>query len=548
MLLNKLENNKNTIAYLFYLLSIALSIIYFFVSIQNSLVLWYDSAQGFLTYFNTIEGGKLNCWKEVDLNTGDNTYVFNSITTPGQYLFPAIFHQLGFNLGSSISITLFILCLLSIYGYRKLFLKFNFSELITAISIFLIISSRYINFHFNTYNGGVILTLTLFPFFILFFDWARDRNIFIKALITFTLVIAGFILKQSFLVFELCIIFYLCFNDLFDFFKNKSIAKIYSLLTWVISYGIGYFTINYFYLSKGWHANAMSDLSQYKVNGIVTILTCWMESLISAFSPGDIIRRIFYHPTNPLLPNNLNLISAIYVLLFLFSTIILFVSIKPTDKFFKRLFFSFLFGTTLIMGYFHLKGAALNELDERYFRNSSILFIPILLTYLSTFRLKLNLGNGFKFLLTTTVCFSVIYSLASYVVRTKQSSEYPLGKLGIRHNVTTKFLDKVIEIDNLYSSQWSVILIQNRNPSCHLEIVRQKNKFLHDGPSFEEMALRNQKFTLPNMNVFILMEKKYSTNNFINVAKMFPNTNIKQWKLEVIDSEYILISYIRNSQ
>jgi hypothetical protein len=189
------------------------------------LIISIDSILGFHAYKGTLINEAFNYRTEVSAAdiTKDN-FIYVSWWSPGQWLFPAIFHYLlGLDLGHAMTLVTIIAAISGMAGFYRVFRYFNFSRVISYYSLLVIFCSYTFFYSFIVYQGGEILSFGIFPWF-LYYVLTANRISFKNLSIITLLFLLCFIAKTTMMIYCLAVIAYkIAEPSLIHFIENKKV-------------------------------------------------------------------------------------------------------------------------------------------------------------------------------------------------------------------------------------------------------------------------------------------------------------------------------------
>ncbi len=127
-----------------------------------------DSVSGFLVMRSMEKGAPFNHEFIVDTdNIEFDQSEFKSWWTPGQYLVPMLWRNLGLDLGSSLAVTVVVAWLVGTIGFWQLWRRLGFSKAVSAGSVAVIVAQPYVLGWGRFYHGGALLEWSFVPWFTL---------------------------------------------------------------------------------------------------------------------------------------------------------------------------------------------------------------------------------------------------------------------------------------------------------------------------------------------------------------------------------------------
>lgn len=163
--------------------------------------MYSDQGIGFLALRTMLQGGPFNEIVMPDpADISRNTGFFVAWWSPGQYMVPGLFRLLGFDIGQSITIVLFLSAAVGLYGLHLLYRRWGFPPLSSALTLFLLAGSRLFSHQFDIYGGGEVLLTAATPWFVLLLYRLGDMTP-ARAVVLFLAIAGMTFLKLSGLVF-----------------------------------------------------------------------------------------------------------------------------------------------------------------------------------------------------------------------------------------------------------------------------------------------------------------------------------------------------------
>ena len=362
----------------FLLLLVTATTVYCF---SRPLVLSVDSTFGFLAYKGTLFFRQFNVIQEIPVtDMGRVNPVFVSWWSPGQWIFPgALNYLLGIRLGVGAILVSMIAFIVGFIGYYRVFLFFNFSLIISLLSILIIFSSSTLYYSLIVYQGGEVLEFAFFPWFLLYVMQIQKISVW-NILGTGALFMLCFIAKTTLLIFGALVVtarivhIYKSQGRLrIQLFSNKLLLMLPILVLIALIYKN--------YLSLG-PRPALINHFNISAEGILVPLTAPLCSILSIQEwIGRVVR---------ILPGTLNhqglsifLLPLLYIFILwiLVWTIRRLIRDKEIDKSYKNLFFILFAGLNAFFLFAYLCSANI-DFSSRHFKLLGFLFVPSFLTIL----------------------------------------------------------------------------------------------------------------------------------------------------------------------
>jgi hypothetical protein len=128
----------------------------------------FDSAIGFAVARSMEKGSPFNEWILVDRERiSEDRTEFVTMWSPGQYVVPALFETLGFDLGQAMVLTTLLFRISSLGGFYLLFGTAGFSTRVRLLAVAAIAFQPRLLLDFRFYLGGDLLLLGYLPWAIL---------------------------------------------------------------------------------------------------------------------------------------------------------------------------------------------------------------------------------------------------------------------------------------------------------------------------------------------------------------------------------------------
>ena len=176
------------------------------VAFQIGIPMTSDPAWGFLSLEFMRHGAGFNYLVfPVSSNIAVDYRKFLTLWTPGQYLIPDVFMQLGLRLGASIVVTNVFFSTAGMLGWYGLYRTFGFSPKTIAISCLLMMFTQWFLVSINVYYGGENLLFGIAPWIAMLF-WRLRRLRLSSALPLILAVLATAFIKLSGIPFALALL------------------------------------------------------------------------------------------------------------------------------------------------------------------------------------------------------------------------------------------------------------------------------------------------------------------------------------------------------
>lgn len=219
---------------------------------------------------------------------------FLSWWSPGTYLGPALIESAGVSLGGAIGVWLAAAGSAGFIGWRRLLLRFGFSDLVTALTLLLMLLSWHTLYPFRIYHGGEATLFALFPWLMLAVlacpagSWVGLPAV---AAITFL----GAYAKLSFLITALALAAVLGWRARAD--KPPALTAVRRFLPVLLGYGAGAALIWLLILSKGGNPGTAgltpADERLGPVAAVTTAVTLPVKALFALTSMTSRLDQVF---------------------------------------------------------------------------------------------------------------------------------------------------------------------------------------------------------------------------------------------------------------
>lgn len=363
-------------------------------------------------------------------NIAQDKQAFLSWWTPGPSHLLWLLSLGGLSLGTSISVSLFVLSICGLAGYHHLYKELEISDKISYWSLLYIVCSWHFLYTFRRFQGGELLLFAVLPWMMLFICRVSSHRISDYPKILIWILIGAFA-KLSALIAGLATLLgnaIIPFSDEKFLSQRRFILISKALLTFLLTYGIVYYLF-------ARHGATPSNLNCTPMEPMQGVLLAIGLPLHSIFALGSIFGRIYPGwSSNYLFLTCSSLVSIlIYIALIKNSALIKY----------RAYLISFLAIYISIHSYFFLCGACVSP-EDRLFRPIAFLILPGLLTWVRKIHLPL-LRAGAIFLLV----LSASYGVASYVYRINiiQSSSSQSSRGFSYSNIPQEVVDNLNHID-----------------------------------------------------------------------------------------------------
>lgn len=488
-----------------------------------------DSGWGFLALKSWHEGAPFNqIAAPSNENITEDRSRFLTLWTPAQYFVPALFLDANRNYARAMSLTVVLFSLLGLTGCYVLYMRLGFSPQMALLSCAVIASSRFFALPFSIYNGGEVLLFGAFGWLL----YAALRCAELRwwhLLMLPAIFLLGVFLKLSFVICSLAIV---CTLVVLKVARSSAselstgVMKVY-ILKLAIAWSAFYAILYVLFLSKG--STPASGLHIHlPVNGV---LFAFAAPLLSAFSLGDLLSRVFSNPSRMLLHN----LADSYLLLVMVSllTLWLFYSVrKLTLSHYQIALFCFFAVYFVTMAGLFIKGSIVS-VEDRHFRPVGLLLLPGILTTLANTKTQWLKLSGIAF-----VALCCIYGVFSYTVRWRQNQQWPHGRSGISlGTISPASLEILHSLDDTLPAKSAIFYVTS--PEIALEVKRQRAISSHaDFESIEELRDRRYYGKVDNL-IVILPRKLVHEGKAQAILESFRDYGITTWEKEELDQSVI---------
>lgn len=445
-----------------------------------TLVTWYvppamnsDSATGFYVWDSWRAGAPWNHMVAPDdVNIARDTSFFQAWWSPGQYLVTAPWQLLGLSLGHAIALGGGLATTLALIGFWRLYRTFGFSYSVAGWAVLAVACNWTVTRTYGDYLGGETALLAVLPWLVLAlqrvlapgsnFAWAA-----VPALVWF-----GVMAKNSFLPVAAGLI--AGFRGLHVWGRPwLTAAKLAELTRWAAWFGLGYLLFWSTYLRLG-VAPGLGFGGPIDTDWWLSALRVLGFPVSSIFSLGNVLGRVFQHPSHPLVAS-VHALWPLHLLITLGSTVVLVRLLRQefTQRpAWARLLLGVVVANLAFYGLILLWRSA-GGLEERFFKPVGFLLLPSLVASLHHPRPRWA-GRMLGLLLVLTSA----YGLAAFANRahhlTRLANE---GRRGTTQNVLSREGLRVLHALDSTLPPSSLIVVPS--PEMTLEIQRVRRLSTH---------------------------------------------------------------------
>ena len=159
-----------------------------------------NSAAGFQAWRGTLLGAANSVIAPDPANIAQDSFEFQTLWSPGQYLVPGAISLLGLPLGAAMTLTVALALLCSLIGWMFVVRAFAPNTPVALLVVVLIGSFHYSIFTFRTYRGGEILLQAITPWLILAANRVPEMSVMRAALLAAGAVLLAFMAKLTGLI------------------------------------------------------------------------------------------------------------------------------------------------------------------------------------------------------------------------------------------------------------------------------------------------------------------------------------------------------------
>ena len=388
--------------------------------------MYADQGTGFLALEAMRRGGPFNQLPIPDpADISRDMDFFVAWWSPGQYLVPAAFEALRFDLGQAITVTVALCSAVGLVGLHFLYRSWGFPPLSIAITLLLLAGSRLFSHQFAYYGGGEILLFALTPWFLLLLFRMREFSPG-KAVCVFVAIAVLTVAKLSGLVLAVAAIAAMEIVDL----ASARPGKLRRLLGAGITLAVFAVAFKLFWLSRGetptTHALAVFSPERILTHAIPSFVACF-TSILSA---GDLAKAALMHPEHGMLKTT----TPFYLLAALPVALLAYFAGQQISKSHPD-YFRFAAALTivfaLVMTAVFVRGGEVS-LEDRHFRQIGLVLAIGVVHAALSWQWPLRLGAAGLALVL------VAYSGATFVVKLQRHIASAKSDQGFRHMVLSQ--------------------------------------------------------------------------------------------------------------
>jgi hypothetical protein len=370
-------------------LLLSVPIILFIVSLYVPPTMIPDSGVGFFVLRHMLEGGAFNTFTTPDAsNIAEDTVIFLTWWTPGQYLVPGAFVWLGVNYGLALSLTSLVATVIGIVGWIQLARSFGVSPAVLFLFALGLTTFSYVTVPFRTYHGGELLLFAVAPWSLYVMSCVLTRPPILCFAISFLFGVLLFLAKLTGVIVFASNVAALSVLTLVSQRRLSS-----SLIAMWVGSAIGASCFVFFWLGHGpvpAGGTTFVWLGPGPVSaGGTTFAFSWFPiwfsvtgATFSGISGVDFLSRLLGHPLVGILvgESGTQLLSKILGPLGLVLMIWVWFQLRHTrHRDMAVLLLAIIVLYTIAVATMYLRGASV-DFEERHFRYAGILFFLLLLT------------------------------------------------------------------------------------------------------------------------------------------------------------------------
>ncbi len=388
--------------------------------------MYADQGTGFLVLEAMRHGGPFNQMLVPDpADIARDKDFFVAWWSPGQYLVPAAFEELGFNLGHAITIVVTLSAVLGLAGLHVLYRSWGFPPLSIAVTLALLVGSRLFSHQFVIYGGGEVLLFALTPWFILLLLRMREFSLG-QAVCVFAGIAVLTFAKLSGLVLAVAAVMTVEIMDL----QSGRPGRARRLLVAAVTLAVFAIAFKIFWLSRG-ETPTTSVATIFSPERLLThAIPAFVACFTSILSAGDFATAALMRPGHGILRNIVPfyLVAAIPVA-FLAYFVGRQISRSHPDYFRFAATLTVVF--SLIMTAIYVRGGEVS-LEDRHFRQIGLVLA------IGVVHAVLNWRRPFVLAAACVALVLVAYGGASYVTKLQRNIDSAKGEEGIRHKVISR--------------------------------------------------------------------------------------------------------------
>lgn len=404
--------------------------------------LFNDLAAGWQVWLSMQAGAPFNCfWMPAATDLGRDVAIFQAWWSPGQYWVPGLFTRSGLSLGHAVVVAGVGANLAGVAGWWRLWRAWGLDSRLAAAAGLVVVTGRAFGAIAGMANIADALLFAAVPWAaVLAWHW-RSLRAWQWPALGVVFAVAMFF-KLSFLVAALALAGGLvahAFSEAGGRF-NRQVA-ILALKAGVLVVAVRWFW-NWAYLS---HGASIAGTHGPEFPGAGTLLMAWGGPLLSAFSGGNLLGRIFLHPSHPLVANFEALWPFTLLAVVLTGAVLwrLWRGAAPRPYAIQALVWVGAYGAVFSLLY--ATGAAVS-LEERHYQPAGLALLPGVLAVVAALRARWLRGAAFA-----VIAGFSLYGLASIAVHARYRLHHGIAsRHGFSHtDLTAGARDEIRRIDQL---------------------------------------------------------------------------------------------------
>lgn len=389
--------------------------------------MYADQGKGFLALRYWMQGGPFNVYPIPDpADIARDLPYFVAWWSPGQYLAPGLFKAVGFDLGHSMTIVLFLSAVSALVGLYYLYRQWGFPRLSIAVTLLVLATGRLFTHQFDIYGGGEVLITALTPWWLLLLLRMRHYTPIAAAAWVFGAAVVLTVAKLSGLVLVL---------------TSLSAIELVDLLTtrrwrwarWIaMAVALGAFAVLFqlFWLSRGETPTTASFVAVAPQRALTHVVPALVACFTSILSLGDFATAVGARPGHVLFTTTVQT----YFVLALPVLAIAFAAARSVSRSHPD-YFRFAAALTLIfwlvMAAIFIRGGEVS-LEDRHFRQVGMVLAIGVVHAAMQWRRPLMLGAAAFALMLS------FYGVASWAFKLRTNVMSAKGDEGFRHMLLTQ--------------------------------------------------------------------------------------------------------------
>lgn len=258
-----------------------------------------DSATGFLVWDASRHGASFNHMLTPDpADIERDASVFQAWWSPGQYLVVAPWMELGLSLGHAIAWGSWFATALSLWGYWRMFRAFEFDAHTSGVAVLVVACNWTFTRPYGDYLGGELALFTVLPWLVLLTRAVlRHAGAWVPWLALPALYWCGNMAKNSYIPMAAGLVAGLRGRAWWE--QNRGLgARAGELLRWLAWLALGHALLWATYLRLGTNPSIRTGGGSHPAWWQAT-LELIAFPITGIFSTGNILGRIFLHPSHP---------------------------------------------------------------------------------------------------------------------------------------------------------------------------------------------------------------------------------------------------------